>query len=70
MSFSPERVRVRGRSLAFNELAANFENPSTRNQSTPPPLVRKPYPKSGTPNSLNMASKSLGSLFRSIFNTI
>ncbi|KAK4785089.1 hypothetical protein SAY86_001778 [Trapa natans] len=58
MSFSPERVRVRGRSPAFNALAANFENPSTRNQSTPPPLVRKPYPKSGTPDSGNVAAKS------------
>ncbi|KAK4775020.1 hypothetical protein SAY86_009955 [Trapa natans] len=33
MSFSPERVRVRGRSLDFNALAANFENPSIRSQS-------------------------------------
>lgn len=49
MSFSPDRVRVRGRSPAFNALAANFENPSTRNMSTPPPMVRKLYPKSTTP---------------------
>ncbi|CAL9082850.1 unnamed protein product [Musa acuminata var. zebrina] len=45
MSFSPERVRVRGRSPAFNALAANFENPNARNLSTPPPAVRKPSPK-------------------------
>lgn len=47
MSFSPERVRVRGRSPAFNALAATFEN--SRNLSTPPPVVRKPFPKSSTP---------------------
>ncbi|GKV20555.1 hypothetical protein SLEP1_g30656 [Rubroshorea leprosula] len=51
MSFSPDRVRVRGRSPAFNALAANFENPNARNLSTPPPTVRKPYPKSVTPDS-------------------
>ncbi|RWW46429.1 hypothetical protein BHE74_00047656, partial [Ensete ventricosum] len=45
MSFSPERVRVRGRSPAFTALAANFENPNSRNLSTPPPAVRKPSPK-------------------------
>lgn len=58
MSFSPDRVRVRGRSPAFNALAANFENPNTRNLSTPPPVVRKLYPKSVTPDSSNLASKS------------
>lgn len=58
MSFSPERVRVRGRSPAFNALAANFENPNARNLSTPPPVVRKIYPKSGSPDSAKMASKS------------
>ena len=47
MSFSSDRVRVRGRSPAFNALAANFENPSARNLSTPPPMVKKIYPKSG-----------------------
>ncbi|XP_010265407.1 PREDICTED: villin-4-like isoform X2 [Nelumbo nucifera] len=58
MSFSPDRVRVRGRSPAFNALAANFENPSTRNLSTPPPVVRKLYPKSVTPESSKLASRS------------
>ncbi|XP_022755445.1 villin-4-like isoform X2 [Durio zibethinus] len=51
MSFSPDRVRVRGRSPAFNALAATFENPNARNLSTPPPMVRKIYPKSVTPDS-------------------
>ncbi|XVE71856.1 hypothetical protein DITRI_Ditri10aG0185400 [Diplodiscus trichospermus] len=51
MSFSPDRVRVRGRSPAFNALAATFENPNARNLSTPPPMVRKLYPKSVTPDS-------------------
>lgn len=51
MSFSPDRVRVRGRSPAFNALASAFENP--RNLSTPPPVVRKLYPKSVTPDSLS-----------------
>ncbi|GAB2246871.1 hypothetical protein Droror1_Dr00006753 [Drosera rotundifolia] len=46
-SFSPDRVRVRGRSPAFNALAAKFENPNARNLSTPPPMIRKLYPKSG-----------------------
>ncbi|KAG0478276.1 hypothetical protein HPP92_012995 [Vanilla planifolia] len=59
-SFSPERVRVRGRSPAFNALAANFENQSARNQSTPPPIVRKIYPKSVTPDSVKLAPKSVG----------
>ncbi|KAJ6846957.1 villin-5-like isoform X2 [Iris pallida] len=56
MSFSPERVRVRGRSPAFNALAANFENASARNLSTPPPVVRKLYPKSITPDSAKVAA--------------
>ncbi|CAL5039770.1 unnamed protein product [Urochloa decumbens] len=51
MSFSPDRVRVRGRSPAFNALAANFENPSARNLSTPPPVVRKQPPKPVSPDS-------------------
>jgi gelsolin len=50
---------VRGRSPAFNALAATFENPNVaanaRNLSTPPPVVRKLYPRSVTPDS---ASKS------------
>ncbi|XP_058113251.1 villin-4-like [Magnolia sinica] len=58
MSFSPDRVRVRGRSPAFNALAANFESASTRNLSTPPPVVRKPYPKSSTPELLPVAPRS------------
>ncbi|XP_008781818.1 villin-5-like [Phoenix dactylifera] len=58
MSFSPDRVRVRGRSPAFNALAANFENPNARNLSTPPPVVRKLYPKSTTPDSAKLAPKS------------
>ncbi|KZV33943.1 villin-4, partial [Dorcoceras hygrometricum] len=58
MSFSPERVRVRGRSPAFNALAANFENPLARNNSTPPPIVRKIYPKSVTPDSEKSASRT------------
>ncbi|XP_059637389.1 villin-4-like isoform X2 [Cornus florida] len=41
VSFSPDRVRVRGRSPAFNALAANFESPNTRNLSTPPPMLEK-----------------------------
>lgn len=58
MSVSPDRVRVRGRSPAFNALAANFENPGARNLSTPPPVVRKLYPKSKTPDSAILAPKS------------
>ncbi|KAK4481826.1 hypothetical protein RD792_012737 [Penstemon davidsonii] len=58
MSFSPDRVRVRGRSPAFNALAATFENSNARNLSTPPPMVRKLYPKSVTPDSEKLASRS------------
>jgi len=58
MSVSPDRVRVRGRSPAFNALAATFENPNARNLSTPPPVVRKLYPKSVTPDSAILAPKS------------
>ncbi|KAF9616275.1 hypothetical protein IFM89_029051, partial [Coptis chinensis] len=58
MSFSPDRVRVRGRSPAFNALAATFESPNSRNLSTPPPVVRKLYPKSVTPDSAKLASRS------------
>ncbi|XP_010525718.1 PREDICTED: villin-4 [Tarenaya hassleriana] len=58
MSFSPDRVRVRGRSPAFNALAATFENPNARNLSTPPPVVRKLYPRSVTPDSAILAPKS------------
>ena len=49
---------MRGRSPAFNALAANFENPNARNLSTPPPVVRKLYPKSGTPESAQQDSRS------------
>lgn len=62
MTFSPDRARVRGRSPAFNKLAANFENLNTRNQSTPPPMVspmvRKLYPKSVAPDLTKLAPKS------------
>lgn len=58
VSFSPDRVRVRGRSPAFNALAANFENPNARNLSTPPPMVRRLYPKSVTPDTSRLASKN------------
>ncbi|CAN6450893.1 unnamed protein product [Victoria cruziana] len=54
MSFSPDRVRVRGRSPAFNALASAFENPNARNLSTPPPIVRKLYPKSVTPDPVKL----------------
>ncbi|KAL2338665.1 hypothetical protein Fmac_013111 [Flemingia macrophylla] len=58
VSVSADRVRVRGRSPAFNALAANFESPSTRNLSTPPPMVRKLYPKAVTPDTTRLASTS------------
>ncbi|KAK7265238.1 hypothetical protein RJT34_32855 [Clitoria ternatea] len=58
MSVSPDRVRVRGRSPAFNALAANFENPNARNLSTPPPVVRKLYPKSMSLDTVKLAPKS------------
>ncbi|KAL0404642.1 UNVERIFIED_CONTAM: Villin-4 [Sesamum radiatum] len=58
VSFSPDRVRVRGRSPAFNALASTFENPNARNLSTPPPMVRKIFPKSVVPESDNQASRS------------
>nr|GME21321.1 villin-4-like [Ipomoea batatas] len=58
LSSSPDRVRPRGRSPAFNALAANFETPNARNLSTPPPMVRKIYPKSVTPDSTKLASRS------------
>ncbi|OIV99781.1 hypothetical protein TanjilG_26119 [Lupinus angustifolius] len=58
MSVSPDRVRVRGRSPAFTALAANFENPKDRNLSTPPPMIRKLYPKSMSPDSIKLAPKA------------
>ncbi|KAI3524188.1 hypothetical protein L1887_02840 [Cichorium endivia] len=47
VSFGSERPRARGRSPAFNALASKFDNPTQRNLSTPPPLVKKLYPKGG-----------------------
>ncbi|GAB2267427.1 hypothetical protein Dimus_002410 [Dionaea muscipula] len=58
MSSSPDRVRVRGRSPAFSALAANFENLNARNLSTPPPMVKKLYPKSVAPDSGITAPKA------------
>ncbi|KAF7806650.1 villin-4 [Senna tora] len=58
VSLVPERARVRGRSPAFNALAATFEGPKDRNLSTPPPMIRKLYPKSLTPDSAKLAPKS------------
>ncbi|GJN07508.1 hypothetical protein PR202_ga25344 [Eleusine coracana subsp. coracana] len=58
VSFSPERVRVRGKSPAFTALASTFESQGNRNLSTPPPVVKKLYPKSVTPDSSNTPSKS------------
>ncbi|ONM58013.1 Villin-4 [Zea mays] len=58
MSFSPERVRVRGRSPAFTALAATFESSSNRNLSTPP-VVKKLYPRSVTPDSSNTSKSSV-----------
>lgn len=59
MTFSPDRVRVRGRSPAFNALAATFENQNARNLSQPPPVVRKLFQKPAPSESAaNIASKS------------
>ena len=58
MSVSPSRARVRGRSPAFNALASTFEKSNVRNLSTPPPMIRKVYPKSMTPDSATLAPKS------------
>lgn len=69
MSFSPDRVRVRGRSPAFNALAATFENANTRNLSTPPPVVRKLYPKSGTPDSATAPRSAAIAALTSSFET-
>ncbi|XP_073305104.1 villin-4-like [Primulina huaijiensis] len=57
-SFSPDKVRVRGRSPAFNALAANFENTNARNMSTPPPMVTRLFPKSGNLDSAKPTSRS------------
>lgn len=50
MSTSPECHRIRGRSPAFAALTSSFEKPSTRNLSTPPPVVKKLFPKSAGPD--------------------
>ncbi|PWZ36575.1 Villin-4 [Zea mays] len=68
MSTSPDRPRVRGRSPAFNMLTSAFENTSnTRNLSTPPPVVRKPFSKSGCPEHSRVSPKksAISSLTRS-----
>ncbi|XP_062226637.1 villin-4-like isoform X2 [Phragmites australis] len=57
MSTSPERPRVRGKSPAFTALTSAFENPSTRNLSTPPPAIRKLFPKSGAPDQSKRSPK-------------
>ncbi|XP_062183708.1 villin-4-like isoform X2 [Phragmites australis] len=57
MSTSPDRPRVRGRSPAFTALTSAFENPSTRNLSTPPPGVKKLFPKSCAPDQWKPSSK-------------
>ncbi|CAM8939746.1 unnamed protein product [Rhodiola kirilowii] len=57
MSSSPDKSRVRGRSPAFNALAAKFESPNVRNLSTPPPAVSKLYPKSVSPDSGELPPK-------------
>uniref|UniRef100_A0ACD5UV88 Uncharacterized protein n=2 Tax=Avena sativa TaxID=4498 RepID=A0ACD5UV88_AVESA len=49
MSTSPECHRIRGRSPAFAALTSTFEKPSTRNLSTPPPAIKKLFPKSTGP---------------------
>lgn len=67
MSFSPDRVRVRGRSPAFNALAANFENPSARNLSTPPAGAKKIQSKSFTPESVQAPKSSAIAALSSTF---
>lgn len=56
---SRDRPRARGRSPAFNALAANFEKPNARNLSTPPPDVKKLYQKPGPSESTKVISKSM-----------
>ncbi|XP_037479132.1 villin-4-like [Triticum dicoccoides] len=58
MSTSPECHRVRGRSPAFAALTSAFEKPSTRNLSTPPPAVKKLFPKSTGPDTSKEAAIS------------
>lgn len=52
-----ERPRPRGRSPAFNAIASAFENPNSRNFSTPP-TVGKIYPKSSLPDSTKTGPRS------------
>ncbi|KAF3544142.1 hypothetical protein DY000_02010247 [Brassica cretica] len=49
----------------FNALAATFESQNARNLSTPPPVVRKLYPRSVTPDSSKLAPKSSAIVSRS-----
>ncbi|VAH51356.1 unnamed protein product [Triticum turgidum subsp. durum] len=58
MSTSPECHRIRGRSPAFAALTSAFEKPSTRNLSTPPPAVKKLFPKSTGPDTSKEAAIS------------
>lgn len=74
MSTSPDRPRVRGRSPAFNVLTFAFENTSnTRNLSTPPPGVRKLFPKSSGSGQSRVSPKKSTSIIpksiRGIVNT-
>lgn len=62
VSFGSERPRARGRSPAFNALASKFDNPTQRNLSTPPPLVKKLYPKVGGGGESESAGGSGGNL--------
>ncbi|KAF8670261.1 hypothetical protein HU200_050794 [Digitaria exilis] len=67
MSTSPDRPRVRGRSPAFNVLTSAFENPSnTRNLSTPPPAVRKLFPKSGDQSKVSPKKSAISALTGSL----
>ncbi|KAI5011210.1 hypothetical protein ZWY2020_013347 [Hordeum vulgare] len=58
MSTSPECHRIRGRSPAFAALTSAFEKPSIRNLSTPPPAVKKLFPKSTGPDTSKEAAIS------------
>ncbi|XP_051206516.1 villin-4 isoform X2 [Lolium perenne] len=58
MSTSPECHRLRGRSPAFAALTSSFEKPSTRNLSTPPPAVKKLFPKSAGPETSKQSAIS------------
>jgi hypothetical protein len=58
MSTSPDCHRLRGRSPAFAALTSSFEKPSTRNLSTPPPAVKKLFPKSAGPETSKQSAIS------------